>query len=75
MTQDMKTVTIKKEEKEQTTKMIGCPAHMVVKVYHLYPDYQLTEEERHYEMAREIKALKKERHRKTIKESWYPLAV
>ena len=33
--------------------MIGCPAHMVVKVYHLYPDYQLTEEERHYEMARD----------------------
>ena len=37
---------------------------MVVKEYHLYPDYQLTEEERQSMKGPQIKALKKERHRK-----------
>ena len=50
----------------QSTKKIGCPAHMVVKEYHLYPDYQLTEKERHSMKELQIKALKKERHRKIV---------
>ena len=50
----------------QSTKKIGCPAHMVVKDYHLYPDYQLTEKERHSMKEPQIKALKKERHRKIV---------
>ena len=50
----------------QSTKKIGCPAHMVVKEYHLYPDYQLTEKERHSMKEPQIKALKKERHRKIV---------
>ena len=39
---------------------------MVVKEYHLYPDYQLTERERHSMKEPQKEALKKERHRKIV---------
>ena len=73
MTVNMETITINRGRKRasdyayiQSTKKIGCPAHMVVKEYHLYPDYQLTEKERHFMKEPQIKALKKERHRKIV---------
>ena len=46
----------------QTTKKMGCPAHMTVKEYHLYPDYRITEEENKSLKVHEIRQLKKERH-------------
>ena len=45
-----------------STKKMGCPAHMTVKEYHLYPDYQITEEEKKSLKVHEIRQLKKERH-------------
>ena len=45
---------------------------MVVKEYHLYPDYQLTEEERQSMKGPHIKALEKERHRKITESSKNP---
>ena len=29
----------------QGTKKMGCPTHIIVKEYHLYPEYKITETE------------------------------
>ena len=47
----------------QSTRKIGCPAHMVVKEYHLYPEYRLTENEASLKVH-EVRELKKQRHTK-----------
>ena len=46
----------------QSTKQMGCPAHMTVKEYHLYPDYKITEEENKSLKVHELRQLKKEKH-------------
>ena len=43
----------------QTTKKMGCPVHMTVKEYHLYPDYRITEEENKSLKVHEIRQLKR----------------
>ena len=42
----------------QSTKKIGCPAHIIVKEYNLYPDFALTEMERDSMKLHEIRQLK-----------------
>ena len=46
----------------QSTNKMGCPAHMIVKEYHLYPDYKITEKESKCLKVHELWQLKKERH-------------
>ena len=46
----------------QSTKKMGCPAHMIVKEYQLYPDYKITEKESKCLKVHELRQLKKERH-------------
>ena len=61
ITVNMETITINRGRKRASNyayNKTGCPAHMVVKKYHLYPDYQLTEKERHSMKEPQIKALK-----------------
>ena len=41
---------------------MGCPAHMIVKEYHLYPEYKITETEAKSLKVHEIRQLKKTRH-------------
>lgn len=45
----------------QSTKKMGCPAHMTVKEYHLYLDYRITEENKSLKVH-ELRQVKKERH-------------
>ena len=46
---------------------MGCPAHMIVKEYYLYPDYKITEAEAKSLKIHEIQQLKKGRHAEIIK--------
>ena len=45
----------------QSTKKLGCPAHILVKEYNLYPDFIITEVERKSLKISELRQLKKDR--------------
>ena len=45
----------------QSTKKLGCPAHIIVKEYHTYPEFKITEAESTLKIH-ELRQLKKEKH-------------
>ena len=45
---------------------MGCPAHTIVKEYHLYPEYKITETEAKSLKVHEIRQLKKSKHTKAL---------
>ena len=48
---------------------MGCPAHTIVREYHLYPEYKITETEAKSLKVHEIRQLKKTRHTENNKAS------